>query len=405
LLATAPHAVVRKHSLGYRLGSTSISVKPEFFVHGNEMFGYDFAKHDDIYVFHFSPQATAAYLASRKDRTRSHVLDEWQMTLMNGIDGYRGNGFNLIDGFSNYPNIPTGAVVLVTMCNANDVPVEFFKTRKDLRRIVYTLESPNFRHQSQWSKMFLKECFDVVMTYWKPMLDDPDITTVKTLHNTHHGNLDDPRDRTMLIRRNVGIGRSACMVLERRPELFEIRGYAINNVHMNCQDYMREELVRGLNDVTVFGINWASVADGTKVKLGHDKHRNDDERHSVDIKTNFTFDIIVENCDAEGYVSEKFYDALSAGCIPLYWGNVYDELSAIVREGPGGVYVDLKKRSIKTGRQLQEFMDLLGDTEILEMKRAVIEQRENVMRLVDVRSFARSVEDAIRTSSEDKKTL
>ena len=40
----------------------------------------------------------------------------------------------------------------------------------------------------------------------------------------------------------------------------------------------------------------------------------------------YTFALIVENCDAQGYASEKLYDALIAGAIPLYYGHVPAQL-------------------------------------------------------------------------------
>jgi hypothetical protein len=193
------------------------------------------------------------------------------------------------------------------------------------------------------------------------------------------------------------------MVLERRPQLFHTRDYAINGVHMRCLDYLREDLVRGLEDVTVFGINWNEVADGEKIKLGHAKHRNQDENSSIELKSKFVFDIIVENCDAEWYVSEKFYDALGAGCVPLYYGNMYDELDELIPEGE--VYFDLKKRGINDGEQLQKLLDTLSDERVEEMRTNVIKYREKVLRLVGTHTFARKVEEAVKVAKNSKKIV
>ena len=38
----------------------------------------------------------------------------------------------------------------------------------------------------------------------------------------------------------------------------------------------------------------------------------------------FYFNICPENSNADGYVTEKIFDAISAGCIPIYWGS-YNE--------------------------------------------------------------------------------
>lgn len=404
LLSSAPYGVVRKHSLNYRIGSTGLSVTNNFFVQGNGIFGYDFEKYEDIYVFHFSEKATSDFMAARRQyKTRSYALEEWQMTLLKGLDGMNGGKYNLLNGFTNFPNIPNKATVLVNLCNPGDLPMDFFKERVDLHRIVYTLESPNIRHQGQWNFNWLTQHFDVALTYFKPIIENKSIHTVFTPHNTHHGDLDDPRDAIALLRVNKGVGKSAGMVLERRPHLFHTRDYAINGVHLRCLDYLREDLVRGLEDVTVFGINWGEVADGKKIKLGHAKHRSQDENSSVDLKSKFVFDIVVENCDAEGYVSEKLYDSLSAGCVPLYYGNMYDELSDLIPEGE--VYFDLKKRNITTGKQLQELLNTLNDERVEEMRKNVIDYREKVLRYAGTKMFAKKVEEAIDLVKTTKKNV
>jgi len=399
LLVSAPHVVVRKHHLGYRLGSTDRSVKPQFFEQGNKMFGYDFEKFQDMYIFHFNMKATEDFLNARKRyEKRSFALDEWQMTLLRGLDGYNNGKFNLLNGFTNAPNIPENATVLVSLCNPSDVPLDFLKQRKDLRRIVYTLESPNIRHAGQWSLAFLKEHFDVALTYFQPLLRS--MPSVFAPHNCHHGTLEDPLDRASLLRENKGRGKSVCLVLERRPDLFNQPTYAVQGVHMRCLDRLREDLVKGQENVTVFGMNWASVADGVNVKLGHGNHRSQDDKTTVDHKQNFVFDLVVENCDAPGYVSEKFYDALSAGCIPLYYGNMFDELSELVPEGKRGAYFDLKKRNITTGAELQKLLDSLTDDDIATMRTNVVEHRERVLEFAGTNNFAKAVEKAIKIAQD-----
>lgn len=395
LLSTSPHAVVRKHSVAYRVGSTSTSVSAKFFINGNASFGYEFSKKPDVYVFHFSPTATEKFLETRRKTDRSYALDEWQPTTLRGLD----EKYNLINGYSNHPNIPPGATVLVTLCNPGDIPTDMLKARTDLHRIVYTVESPNVRHRAQWDARWLADHFDVVATYWKPLLDDQSVATTFAAHHCHHGDFDNPLDREALLRCNRGKNRNCVMVLERRPGLFLTRGYVINGVELQCLDYMREDLVRGLRDVTVFGINWGAVADGKHIKLGHELHRSVDPRSAVDIIQDFEFVVIVENTDAEGYASEKFYDALSAGAIPLYYGSLpFDDIP----EGPGGVYIDLRKRGITQGTVLQDFLDLLGETEIAEMKRRIVDVRESILRRVDVHAIANSIDVAIEESKKIK---
>ena len=460
VLLGVPHACSRRHSLRYRAGSADTSVTADFFARGNERFGYDFAAHPDLYVFHFAPEVTAAYLATRRRTDRSYALDEWQMTLLRGLDASRGASrgasrdgagqrYNLLDGYACAPHIPRGATCLVTMCMPEDVPWKFLESRPDLRRIAYTLESPNIRHAAQWDPVRLAKHFDCVMTvrlpgrsargrwplgsgkkswapkiarhqkrwtglrgsvsdrgraaseaasvppsqYWRALLDDPRVPTVFCAHNTHHLDLDDPVDRGVL-RTNRGTGRSCAMVLERR----DLRGcYKVPNtdVALRCLDPLREAFVKDLNEVTVFGTGWdAAAARNPGITVGHTMHRSEDPRTAVDILENYTFALIVENCDAEGYASEKLYDALIAGAIPLYYGSVPAEV--YVPEGPDtGVYKDLKPLvgppeavAPDASARIRAFLDGLDDDTVAAWKARVEALREGVLRQVDVASFA-----------------
>lgn len=55
---------------------------------------------------------------------------------------------------------------------------------------------------------------------------------------------------------------------------------------------------------------------------------NDDSLHTIFDNSkkkylqNFWFNICPENSDTDGYVTEKIFDAISSGCIPIYWGSL-----------------------------------------------------------------------------------
>ena len=406
LLSSAPHVAVRRHSVKYRTGSTPTSVQPDFFLRGNEAFGYDFAARPDLHIFHFSPKATADFLACRRRRDRSYALDEWQMTLLRGLDVPAPApapgpcpGFNLLNGYECAPNLPQGAAVFVSMCQPDQVPWELLEQRTDLWRVGYTQESPNIRHAGQWDPDLLRRCFDVVLTYFRPVLDALGPRAMFCPHNAHHLDLDDPLDRAQL-RANRDAGRSACMVLERR----QLAGqYGIPNlpgVRLRCLDPLREAMVKDLADVTVYGLGWEEVAARRPgVKLGHALHRSQDPRHAVDIMQEHAFAVIVENCDAEGYASEKLYDALMAGAIPLYYGSVPPALG--IPEGPDqGVYLDIRRRFAglpddALSAAVRDLLAGLGDGQVAAWKRRVAELREGVLRRVGTAQFAGCVRGAL----------
>lgn len=396
LLATAPYACVRKHSVRYRTGNTGLSVRAAFFKQGNRRWGYDFGAFQDLYIFHFSPKATADFLACRRDDSVSHALDEWQMTLLRGLDGRpgRADGYNLLDGYAQAGNIPAGAAVLVSMCQPQDVPWDFLASRKDVWRVAYTLESPNIRHAAQWDPELLAKHFDVVLTYFKPLLDLPALKTLFCPHNTHHLDFDNPLDLAQM-RTNVACDRSCAMVLERRGLSGEYTIPNLRGVELRCLEPLREALVCGLSDVTVYGVGWDVVAAANPgVKLGHALHRSQDPRHAVDILQTHSFAVIVENCDAEWYASEKLYDALLAGCVPLYYGSVPPHLA--IPEGPEtGVYLDLKARGISTGNELQRVLDGLSDAEVAAWKARVAAVRADILKKVGTAAFAATVKQAL----------
>ena len=52
--------------------------------------------------------------------------------------------------------------------------------------------------------------------------------------------------------------------------------------------------------------------DSLKTQYGDDK---------IDYLKSFCFNICPENSNSYGYVTEKVFEAISAGCIPIYWGS------------------------------------------------------------------------------------
>lgn len=374
---------VPKHTLHYRLGGGEKSVQGNFFVDENKLRKYDFSK-PNLYVFHFSQQATNNAFRVLHDNSRSYAYDEWQMTLLKGLPAK----FNLMNGYACADMIPAGATIMCNMCNPNDLPLQIVLTRKDILRVCYTLESCNTRHAAQWDIKFLNQFFDMVLTYWQPLLDNPAIRTHPCLHNTHHLDLKNPLDRAAGLRENKAASlRSVCMVLENRSNSGM---YKINGVELHAQDHLREHYVRDLSDATVFGVQWDQAKLGKGVRIGHNKHRNDDQKSSVDHYVNFTFALIIENCDAAGYVSEKLMDSFSAGTIPLYYDAGNNNYFTSI---PKDMYIDISQ--FDTSRDLQAHLDSLTDDDIRKHQQAIYEKREAVLSRVSVQAHVATVTKAL----------
>jgi hypothetical protein len=383
VVCSQPHAVVRAATLAYRLGSTHESVSAEFFARGNASMDWS-PDRRDAYLFHFSPEATAAYLAKRHLPTDDVALDEWQPSLWRGLS----DEYNLLNGFTNCPNLPQGALCLIALCHPGSLPLDFFAGRPDLRRVAYTLESPNIRHAAQWRAEFLRRHFDVCLTYWDPLLADASVRTVYAPHNTHHLDARSALPRALVAtapspKALPSPSRGVCVIAELR----DLRGsYEIDGVRLTCLDPLRAEYAAGLAArgclVTAHGLGWAEAGlPGVAVAAG--LHRSRDPRTAVDIATGFDWNLIVENCDAAGYCSEKLYDSLIAGAVPLYHGSAPDWV-------PRGAYVCLRT----TG--LDEVARIVKCPERLAAYRAEIARsRDLVLARVGTAAFADSVRDAI----------
>ena len=374
------YGVSKAYSVLYRVSNRPDSVNADFFKQGNGILGkgvggYDATK-PTVYLFHFDPQHTAEYCHGDCEQD---PRGEWCPGMWHGLR----SKYNLVDGFACLEYIPQKATCLVTMCSPETLPLAFFKARTDLLKMLYTAEGPNIRHATQWQKDFLKTHFDIILTHWKPLLDCPDIKTFFCPHNARF--LEFPRHEGILCT-NKGSQKNVVMVLERRDTL---ASYDIDGERLRCLDCLREHYVTGLTNATVYGNGWAEYCEEhPEVTLGYSMPRHLDPSTPIVHYENHDFALIIENCDAEGYVSEKFGDALIAGAIPLYYGNP----SALVPL-PEGSYVDIRK--FKNGSELQRFLDGLTEDDVLEFKRRVYEVRQEFLQARGRDCIAQAVETAL----------
>ncbi len=378
-LRTRPHKSVPRHSVNYTASSSEASVQGDFFLRGNDILRYDFGRKPTLYIFHFNPEKTQQFLLCMHKQDRSYALDEWQMTLLRGLTP----SYNLVNGYAMEALIPPGALVYVSLCHVQELPHNTLK-RTDVRRILYTIESPNIRHQQQWDEAFLRQHFDHLLTYWEPLLKDTQFTTFCPA-NCHHLSLDDDLDMALLHTPTKPVDRDVVIVLECR----DLRGkYTINNTELTCLDSLRKHYVQELTDITAYGLGWSTKIN-PKLKIGHTFHRSLDPQPAVDLIKNFTFVLILENTNAQGYVSEKIYDAFIAGCIPIYLGNNNDRVNI-----PTDMYIDLHK--FKTSRDLQNFLDSLSLEDIEAMRQVILEKRHQVLANVSTQAFADAFGTAIK---------
>lgn len=374
---------VSKYTLHYTAARVEgKSVTGEFFLKSNAMFKYDFAKRPTVYIFHFNIVKTQEFLVTMHKNDRSYTMDEWCMTLLRGLV----NKYNLVNGYAVQNLIPPGSLVYVSLCHVHELPHKILK-RQDVKKIAYTLESPNIRHQAQWDIDFLKAHFDHVLTYWEPLLKNETTWATFCPHNTHFLDFDNPHDMALLHTPKPASvkKKNVVIVLERR----DLEGnYVINDVALKCLDKLREHYVKDLTDITAYGLGWGAYK-GTNVKVGHTKHRGLDDKKSFEYYKDFTFSLILENCDADGYVSEKLYDCLIAGSIPIYYGNNNERVGI-----PSDMYIDLKQ--FDTSKDLQTYLDSLSLKEVQKMRKTILAKRKDVLCKVSVKAFADIFDEACR---------
>ena len=97
------------------------------------------------------------------------------------------------------------------------------------------------------------------------------------------------------------------------------------------------------------------------------------------------FTVIVENCNAENYVSEKIYAAFIAGSIPLYYGAI-GEVPI-----PNDMYIDIQK-SVSSSAQLQ---NLLDSHDVDATRREIYQQRESLLKQVSTGAFSLQLDRAV----------
>ncbi len=375
----------QKYSLNYMVNNRSAqSVSADLFLQGNKIIGGFFGtdtpdeiwQRKIVYLAHFDEERTADIIQNiyQHSKTASRAFQQWQFNL---LDTLRDKNLLVLSAYHN--PIPTGATVWVHMCFPEKLPLTLLR-RKDVRKILYTFESPNVRHQTQWSTEFLETHFDEVITYWKPLLQRK-LTTKYTyypfVHRLDFSNMADMAS----IRTNVDNRRSCCIILENRQFCGE---FHINGVRLSALDYLRAEYAAHIPNMYCYGESWREFC-----KI----HRNAtycevpsrflDMDRTIDYMVGHTFTLIIENVNAAGYVSEKIYDALMSGSIPLYYGNADPELI------PANLYIDLRQISPDTVEAY------LNAVDVERYRQNIYQMRNEVLMKVSVNKYADMMETVI----------
>ena len=80
-------------------------------------------------------------------------------------------------------------------------------------------------------------------------------------------------------------------------------------------------------------------------------------KNKWEVMPNYRFSICYENvCDVPGYVTEKIFDSMRCGCVPIYWGanNIEDYVDA-------DAFID--RRRFKSDSELDNYISNITETE------------------------------------------
>ena len=377
----------QQYTLNYYTGNRDDSVKSELFVKGNEIilntFGNIPWQKPVLYIAHFDNFHTQmilnrVYGGNKKPFTSVAYL-QWNLNFFDKLS----EDFLLISAYHKPEFAPAGSKLLLNFCSPNDLPNKLLN-RNDIEKIVYTYESPNIRHKLQWDLAYLLPKFNKILTYWKPMLDISNLVDNRIINLPFIGRFDmtNKNDLSCIIENN-NLGKKVCLILENR----NLSGkYKINEIELTAMDYLRNLYATELGKrIYCYGSSWKSME--SIVNYCPTINRQLDKERVIDLMADYTFCLIIENCNADGYISEKIYDALTVGCIPLYYGNKNNILQI-----PDDCYIDLK--NIKPS-ELPIFIDHMDQEFIDLFRKNIYKKRMDILNKVSINAYTEIIKSVV----------
>jgi hypothetical protein len=360
------------YTVNYRIGNRPDSVKAEFFITGNKSLSLN---EKTLYIFHLELNWTENSIMTNEFDydSRRYLYQDGNKTMLYKLK----KNYKLINGFKHV--VPSGATCFFTIMDLKLIPLEILE-RTDIKKICYLLEGPNSWHATNYSYEILQKYFNKIITYWKPMLGKENVEYFPfvsrfDIDNKYH--IDIIKNSKM----NRKFDKSIGMILANRSNNEE---YKINEIKLKRTDYLRRDIAITLDNVTVHGSGWDSLNDHKYLKIENVKNRMNDDVDIYEFYKRFNFALIVENCNAENYVSEKIYDAFIAGCIPIYYGNICD-----ISKIPKDMYIDMK--DFKNFEEVRDFIEKLSESDIIKYYENINEKLESIIDMVSPKKLTEKI--------------
>lgn len=294
------------------------------------------SKKPELYILLGSAIATTHYLqlyhAGELADEFTYLSDMWQ-------------DYALLNAYTN--TIPPGAKVFIVLQDTDTVPEQVLQ-RTDLTTICYAPKIPRQEHQMIWTKKYLDK-FTFVLTYWTPLLAN---------FNTFYCS---PvlQDYTPIDPESVKIPTT------RRVALFkESRDQAPVVFHSQLQ-------------------NISSLS--PKHKLYKEGLTHTCLLENLEKLQECTFALVIEECDAEGYVGQNIYDCYRAGVIPLYYGNNNSHVDL-----PVNTFIDIAR--FADGTEVQEFITSLQEATIEQYQHNISQHLNRILSEKSCTSFLSQIE-------------
>lgn len=403
----------KKFTLQYRLTKNS-KVDYKLFIKGKEYnyFTADLQQHSIneknhylqkpvLYIAHFDKNHTEFIIERYKnfrkiqknDKTQNNpsvCFKQWQLNMFDWAFGE----YQLISIFDN-DYIPSGSICIFHICHLQTIPNKLFE-RKDIYRVITTIESPNVNHTKQWTNEWLEQNFNKILTYWKPLFQRNNLFQIKKyeyLPFIHRIDIYNKNDIDLI--QNNNLNYSICIILNNRT----FKGsYFIDSTQLQTLDYLRINYVYELSKVIkvyCYGNSWLQIKSQNIIPIST-PHSHLDLDSTIDYYKKHIFALILENCDAIGYVSEKIYDAWMVGCIPIYYGN-FDKTLFDYFENDGIPIKELFICAKTIGLQnIANYINSLTKEYILQLLNKIDKYKLKILEKVGIREYGAILQNTIQ---------
>jgi hypothetical protein len=227
------------------------------------------------------------------------------------------DGSNLVD-----------AAAIISFSNINQSIVQNISKHSKNKCILCLFEPPTVLPHTY--NPVLKQFFGTIFTMFDDLIDN------QTYFKIHNGqarvkivdNIKDFNQKKFCVMINTN-----CQTCKHPQELYSER-------------YKSAEYFSEKGEFDLFGLGWKNLS-AAKGHISEDK---------LNVLKKYKFAICYENMrNQKGYITEKIFDALFGGCVPIYWGadNVSDYI-------PKECFID--RREFLNHDQLYQFLKSIDET-------------------------------------------